>query len=330
MRWLVKKAIRTFVTVFVAISLTFVLIRLMPGSPIDRAVMEYVRQGVPEEEARIIVSALFAINLTRPIHEQYFEYIVNLFQGDMGTSLSYLEVPVVKVIAIALPWTVFLLSFSLSTSFLVGVVLGSLMAYLRETMADRGLTVVCTVLNAMPNYILGIFILYYLCFVYKIFPESGAYDIWVKPGFTWEFISNVLHHAAAPFLAYFITSFGGWALGMRGSTVRVLGEDYVMAAEARGLRRRRVMWSYVARNAILPPFTSFIISLGYIFGGSVLIESLFTYPGIGYYLNYSISQRDYPLMQGCFLIITLAVICANFIADIVYAKLDPRIRIGGD
>ena len=203
------------------------------------------------------------------------------------------------------------------------------MAYRRGTAFDSIMTGIATVCNATPNYILALFLLFYLAFATGWFPTHGAYDIDIEPGFTLEFISNALWHATLPIMAYVITQFGGWALSMRGSTISVLGEDYVVAAEARGLPKRRIMLSYVGRNAMLPLFTAFAIRLGYIFGGSTLIETIFSYPGVGWYLYTSINRRDYVLMQAFFLIITVAVILSNLFADILYGKLDPRIKMEG-
>jgi peptide/nickel transport system permease protein len=161
----------------------------------------------------------------------------------------------------------------------------------------------------------------------KWFPVSGPYSPYLKPGLYLEFLLSVLHHAFLPVVTYVLTSVGGWILTMKGSTISVLGEYYVTAAEARGLPERRVVTSYVGRNAIIPLFTRFAISVGYMFSGVVFIEGLFLYPGIGTYLSASIAQRDYPLMTGCFLISTVAVVVANFFADILYSRLDPRVRL---
>jgi peptide/nickel transport system permease protein len=328
MRWFVRRTLKAILTIYAAITLTFFLIRAMPANPIDRAMQEYRRQGIPEYEARQMAAAIFAaFDISKPILDQYVSYILSLLRGDLGRSLYWLNVPIVEIMAYAIPWTVFIVSLSLVASFLVGIVLGMAMAYMRGSAFDSIMTGLCTISNAIPNYILALFLLFYLAFATGWFPAYGAYDINIQPGFTWEFISNVLHHAVLPFLAFFITSFGSWSLAMRGSTISTLGEDYVEAAEARGLPRRRIMLSYVGRNAILPLFTSFAISLGFIFGGSTLIETIFSYPGIGWYLNTSINRRDYVLMQGFFLIITLAVVLSNYVADMLYGKLDPRIKM---
>lgn len=327
MRWIAKRTLKAVLTIYVAITLTFFLVRAMPANPIDRAMQEYRRQGIPEDQARQMVASVFAMfDISKPIQEQYMLYISGLLRGDLGRSIYYLNVPVIEIVGEAVAWTVYLLSLSLTVSFLLGIGIGIAMAYFRGSAFDSIMTGVCTFCNAIPNYILALFLLFYLSFAAGWFPSRGAYDVWVRPGLTWEFISSVLHHSVLPFLAYVVTGFGGWSLAMRGSTLSVLGEDYVVAAEARGLSKRRVMLSYVGRTAILPLFTSFTIALGFIFGGSTLIETNFTYPGIGWYLLISINRRDYVLMQGFFLIITVAVVLSNFLTDALYGMLDPRIK----
>jgi peptide/nickel transport system permease protein len=300
----------------------------MPVNPLDRAMQEFTRQGIPEWEARQMVSALFAqFDIDKPIGEQYILYITNLLQGNLGVSIFYMNIPVTEIVAEGLSWTVYILSISLTSSFLIGLGIGIALAYYRGSIFDSIMSSISTFFHAVPNYILALFLLFYLAFGARMFPTHSAYSIWVEPGFTWEFISSVLHHSVLPLVSMIVTSFGFWALNMKGSTISVLGEDYVVAAEARGLSKRRVMFSYVGRNAILPLFTSFAISLGYIFGGATLIEQHFSYPGVGRYLLTSINRRDYVLMQGFFLIITFAVVLSNFIADILYSRLDPRVRV---
>lgn len=328
MRWIVKRILLLVLTVWTVITFTFFLVRVMPGSMVNLLMQEYILRGMSEEEASRQVEIFYSISLEKPIWLQYLDYIVNLARGDLGVSLIFVGTPVITIITHALPWTVFLISLSLITSFVLGVTLGMLMAYRRATILDRIASLYASISHAVPNYVIALMLLLVFAAELKLFPVKGAYDITIEPGFTLEFISNVLYHTALPFLAYVISSVGGWMLTMKSSAISVLGEDYVMAAEARGLHKRRIMLSYVARNAILPLFTSLAISIGYIFGGAVFIETIFNYPGMGYYFSVSVGSRDYPLMQGFFLLMTLAVVLANLIADVLYSRLDPRIKVG--
>lgn len=329
MRWIVRRTIMALLTIYVVITITFFLIRLMPGSFIEVVKYYYMTTyGMSELEAEEMVSALYGVELRDPIWLQYIKYISGLLQGNWGRSYS-LNMPVLDTLLKVLPWTVFLLSISLTISFIIGIGIGILMAYKRGGVFDNTASTIASISRATPNFILGLLLLYFLAIYYPIFPARSSYDVSIKPGFTIEFISSVLYHSFLPMMAYVLTSFGGWALAMRGSAIRVLGEDYVLAAEARGLKSSRISRTYVGRNSILPLFTSFAISLGYMFGGSVFIETYFTYNGIGQIIGLALSWRDYPLVQGGFLLITSAVVISNFIADLLYGILDPRIRRGG-
>ena len=330
MRWITKRALLAALTIYVAITIMFFLIRLMPGNIVDMLVLTYMREyGMSREDAYAMVKLLLDIEPSKPLWEQYIDYIAGLLRGDFGrTMISSGTVPVIQPIIVAIPWTVFILSLSMSISFILGIGLGMLMAYKRGGIFDTAASTSASILYAIPNYIMALFLLFALAIYMPIFPARGSYDIGITPGFNYAFISNVLHHAFLPMMTYVITSVGGWMLAMRSSTIRVLGEDYVVAAEARGLRGRRIATTYVGRNALLPLFTSFAISMGYMFGGSVLIETYFAYSGIGMIMGLAMSYRDYPLIQGTFLILVTAVIISNFIADVLYSKLDPRIRMG--
>lgn len=330
MRWVIKRLAMAFLTVYIVITITFFLIRLMPGNFIQMMILYYMNTyGMSEIEAEKLVYELYYnVEFKEPLWLQYIKYIVGLFQGNWGKSYITNR-PVLEILLLGLPWTVFLLSISLTLSFIIGIGIGILMAYRRGGLFDNVSSTIASVSRATPNFILGLLLLYFFAIQYPLFPARGSYDISIKPGFTLEFISSVFYHSFLPMMAYVLTSFGGWALAMRGSAIRVLGEDYVVAAEARGLKPSRISRTYVGRNALLPLFTSFAISLGYMFGGSVFIETYFAYNGIGQILGLALSWRDYPLIQGGFLLITSAVVISNFIADLLYGVLDPRIRRGG-
>jgi len=325
-----RRVVKAFITIFVVISLTFFIIRLMPNNPVDVYVQNLVAtQGLTYQDAMNLAASLFAIDLTAPLHEQYIGYMQSLLRGDFGKSIIATGTPVSSMIAAYLPWTLFSVSISLLTSFSLGIALGMLMAYKRGSVIDLALTTFASVMSAVPNYLIGVLFILFLGVQWGIVPihaMRGATSPGVTPGFTIEFISDVLFHVAMPYLTYVITSVGSWMLIMKSSTISTLGEDYVIVARARGLPDRRITFSYVGRNAILPLFTSLAISIGFIFGGSSLIETIFVYRGIGYLLWQSISNRDYPVMQGIFLIITVAVITSNLLADLLYSKLDPRIK----
>ena len=223
------------------------------------------------------------------------------------------------------PWTIVLVLSGVVVSFLLGVVGGVLAAARRNTALGNVLTVSGSLLHGIPQFVIALFLAYVFTTLWPIFPFGAPYDAAINPGFSGAFIGSVAFHAVLPIFAYALSSYGGWLLTMKSSVVSVLGEDFVLAAELRGLNPR-IRLAYIARNAILPLFTIFALSLGFMFGGSVFIENIFDYPGLGHLLLHSINYRDYPLMSGAFLFITMAVILSNILADVLYAVVDPRIR----
>jgi peptide/nickel transport system permease protein len=234
--------------------------------------------------------------------------------------------PVMDIIAKALPWTVFIVSVALVVSFALGILLGAIAAYLRGTWFDHLVTQGSSLLNGVPLYLTAIVLFYFLAVLLRWFPMGGAYSPYVPQGLNLAFLGSVLAHAILPILAFVISSFAGWALSMKSSTISVLGEDFITAARAMAIKDRYVVWSYVSRNAILPLFTGFVLSIGFIFGGSLYVEQVFNYPGLGNLFYSSMQGRDFPLMEGCFFLLTTAVILANVVADLLYSTLDPRIR----
>lgn len=323
-----KRVVMIILTILFATSITFVVIRMMPGDPVETMAKTLMNQGMDWNEAYEKSAAMLNINPDESIITQYGKYITSLLKGDLGTSLLNKK-PVLEVIAGALPWTLFVLSISISIAFTVGIFIGMYVAWKRNTIVDPIASVYASVSGSLPDYIVGLLLIVFLSNTLKIFPARGAYSSSVEVGFNISFILDVFYHACLPILTYVVTGLGGWILAMKGSAISVLGEDYIMAARARGLSENRIRTKYVGRNAILPLVTSLTISFGMLFGGSPLVENLFAYPGIGFYLGQAISNRDYVLMQGLFLMITIAVVIANLVADILYAKLDPRIRDRG-
>jgi len=319
-------------TVFVVMTLTFFIIRLMPSNPIEIYINQLVSQyGMSFQEAKNMAASLFSIDMDAPLYVQYFSYLGNLFRGDLGKSFLSQGTPVSSMIAQFLPWTLFSVGVSLLISFSLGIFLGMTMAYRRGGILDNSLSTFASFVSSIPNYLVGILFLVFLGVRWKIVPimaMRGSTSPGIQPGFTITFVKDVFFHATMPILTYVTTAIGGWMLTMKNSTVSALGEDYVTVAKARGLRERTITVSYVGRNAILPLFTSLAISIGFIIGGSPLIESIFVYKGIGWVLWSSISTRDYPVMQGVFLVITISVVMANILADLLYSKLDPRIKAG--
>lgn len=325
MKWL-ERIFLVILTVFLAVTFTFLIIRWMPGDPIAQLAMDLVRQnGIPYEQAYKQAAITLNYDPNVPILTQYVRYISNLLKGDLGQSMTYRR-PVIEVITSALPWTLFILSTGLLLSFVIGVLLGMYIAWKRNTILDPIVSTYASIANALPDYIVGMILIIVFAANLRWFPTRGAYDSSVVPGFNASFIANAFYHAVLPVAAYVITGLGGWALTMKGNAMSVLGEDYITAARARGLRDRRIITTYVGRNAMLPLITSLALSFAMMFGGSPLVENIFVYPGIGYFFNQAIGRRDYALMQGLFLLTTIAVVLANLVAELLYSVLDPRVR----
>ena len=324
--------LQAVVTIWAVITFTFFLIRLMPGNPVDVYIGFLInQQQLTYEEARQQAAGMFKFDPDATPLSQYGEYLGQLLRGDLGQSILSAGTPVIKQILAFLPWTIFAVGLGLLISFTLGIALGTLMAYNRNTPLDHVLTLISSIMSAVPNYIWGLLIIIVLGVQLRLFSVGelrGTYDSTLRPGFTPEFILSVLKHAILPVSVYIIGTMGSWMLNMRNSTISTLGEDYVNVAKARGLTPRRILFSYVGRNAALPMFTLLAINIGFIIGGSVIIEELFVYKGIGSFLLYSITQRDYTAMQGVFLIITISVVLSNLVADLLYSRLDPRVRVG--
>ncbi len=331
--YVVRMISRAVFTIWFVTSLIFFLVRLMPSNPIQVYVNELmVQYSLPYEEARDQAASLFAIDLDAPLYRQYFDYMGQLLHGNLGTSLRSPGTSVWEIIVAFLPWTLFSVGLGLLISFLLGVLIGMLLAYKRQALWEPAVSGAASVLSSIPNYIVGIVLLVYLGVYWGLLPihqMRGSRSPGIEPGFTWVFIKDIFFHAALPILTYVLSSIGGWILSMKSSTIGTLGEDYVTVARARGLSEGRITTAYVGRNAMLPLITQLLISIGFVVGGSILIESIFVYQGIGYRLLAALSTRDYPLMQGIFLIITISVVVSNLVADFIYGWFDPRVRVAG-
>jgi peptide/nickel transport system permease protein len=331
--FLLRRLGKAFLTVIFVTTLIFFLVRLMPSSPVEVYINELILQySLTFAQARDQAASLFAIDLDAPLLRQYLDYMAGVFQGDLGTSLRSPGTSVTSIIARFLPWTIFSVGTGLLISFSLGMTLGMLTAYYRDAFWEPAVSAVGSFLSSIPDYIIGILLLVYLGVRWELVPihdMRGSSSPGIDPGFTWTFIKDIFFHAALPIATYVMATFGGWMLTMKSNTISTLGEDYVTVARARGLTERRITTAYVGRNASLPLVAQLAINIGFVMGGSILIEFIFVYQGIGYQLRDAINTRDYSVMQGIFLIITIAVILSNLLADYAYGWLDPRIRIGG-
>jgi peptide/nickel transport system permease protein len=313
--------------VWVAITLNFFIPRLAPGDPVAAIVGKMSLKGYVSPEMRASLSAMFGLNAHDPLWLQYIKYLGDLLHGNLGYSIQYFPTPVAKIIGQDMGWSVMLGGVAVIIGFLLGCLLGIVTAWRRGTALDAILSPVMNFLSALPYFWLALIALYLFSYVFNWFPLSGGYNSAdIDPGWTLDFIGSVIQHAFLPALTLVISSLAGWMLTMRNSMLTTLSEDYVLMAKAKGLRESHIMFRYAARNAVLPNITGFAIAMGTIVGGQLLTEMVFSYPGIGYALLQAVNQQDYAMIQGVFLMITVAVLGANFLADLLYAFLDPRVR----
>ncbi len=326
MRHLLRRIGFYLVALWVSVTLNFLIPHLSPGNP-AQALMSRMKGKVSPQTLHALEIAL-GVNHD-PLWSQYIQYLNNLLHGNLGVSITYLPTPVSDVIAQDLPWTLVLVGVALVLSFIIGTVLGIIVVWRRGSFLDTVLNPFFTFLSAIPYFWLALVLLYVLGSRLNWFPIHGGYDAEnYDPGWNLDFILSAVQYAILPAVTIIIGSISGWMLGMRNAMITTLSEDYVLMAEAKGLSPWRVMFTYAARNAILPNITAFALSLGFLVSGSLLTEIVFSYPGIGYAILQAVDNLDYALLQGIFLVITVAVLAANFLADLLYVVLDPRVRVG--
>lgn len=332
MGYLRNRLLQAVITLYSIVTLGFVFIRLMPGSP-----AAYLRQeiqnspgayGLPPNPTLDQINEVMENQMNYnpgPIWEKYISYMQGAVQGDFGTSVIIEPgVPNTQLILEAAPWTIFLSSTALVYTLTATIVFGSIMAYYEGSKLDVSLTVSMIANGAVPYYIAAILLLYFFGYNLEWFPTGGRYNTDTTPGFNWPFIASVFHHAALPILSQVIVGFGGGALGLRANSIRLLGEGYIRNAKLRGLSTYTISTRYLARNAILPMYTSIVLGLATLIGGNVILEEIFVYRGMGKLMYDATVQRDFPLMTTALIFTTILFIAGTLIADFTYSLIDPR------
>lgn len=336
-RYLINRIGQAALTLVSVITLTFVMIRFLPGGPIDylRARIMQSRGGggagassVNIQELNSLAQKYMNIKVGEPLHIQYINYVTRILQGEFGKSFWFGR-DVGAIIADAAPWTIFLLTTAIILTFAIGIVLGAFMAYYEGGKMDSLGTTASMFFNSVPYFVAALLFVYVFAIQLNWFPAARGAAPQYVPGFTIKYIGSVIYHAILPISSLVITGIGGIALGMRGNAIKEIGEEYIRVANLRGISGRRIAIWYVGRNAVLPLYTQFLISIGFMFGGTVVLEQIFGYPGLGSYLITAINARDYPLMMGIFIVIMVAVVAAILFADLTYSKVDPRVAQEG-
>lgn len=326
MRRLIRRLGIYALAIWAAVTVNFFLPRLAPGNPAETIFFRLQQRGAVSPATLQALEAEFGINTTDPLWVQYFTYLGNLLHGNLGVSTNYFPTPVASVIAQDLPWTLVLLSVSVLLSFAIGTLLGILTAWKRGSALDTVVSSVLTFFYSILYPWLALLAVFFLGFTLGWFPFSDGYDISTTPGWNLDFILSAAYHAILPALTLIISTIAGWMLTMRNSMITTLSEDYVLMARAKGLSTRRVMFGYAARNAILPSVTGLAIAVGAVVGGQLLVEIVFSYPGIGYALFQAIQSQDYALADGILLLVIVVTVVMNLIVDLLYVLLDPRMR----
>jgi peptide/nickel transport system permease protein len=323
MRYIVRKLGFYLAALWIAVTLNFIIPRLMPGNPADALFASFQGRMNPHELVALKASLGFT---NGNIFQQYVTYLWNIAHLNLGLSYSHFPVPVSTVIANDLPWTMLLVGLAVFISGILGTLLGIIAAWKHGSKFDSILPPVLLFMLSFPAFWISLLFVYIFGLNLHWFPTAHAYAIDQDISLNWTFIGSVLYHAFLPASVVVIITLGGWVLGMRNNMISTLSEDFITMAEAKGLSEKRVMLMYAARNAILPQVTSFALTLAFIVSGQVLVETVFSYPGVGYDLVQAATLNDYPLLQGLLLIIVAAVLVANFVTDLIYVRLDPRVR----
>ena len=327
MRALIRRLAVYVLAAWVALTVSFLLPRVVPGNPVAGAVARASQSGNCNSQCIEAIKAQLGFNIHTSLWDQYLAYWGNLLQGDLGHSWSE-NASVGSLILSYLPWTLVLLVISTTISFVAGTAIGVLMAWRRGSWLDWVLPG-ATFFQAVPYFFLALVVV--LIFgqtgtMLKWFPSLFGYDLYTTtPGFNWPYLASVVNHAILPAATVVLASTAGFILAMRNQMITTMDEDFVLVALAKGLPTRRVVW-YAARNALLPVVSNFTIAISLVVAGQILVEIVFNYPGIGFHLFDALGKLDYSLVQGIFLVITLVVLAANLLADVVYVLIDPRTR----
>jgi len=326
--YLLKRFGQLLLIVFIAVSVNFIIPRMLPGDPVETAIARMQAGGGQQSvDVQAIAKAYRAkYGLDQPLLFQYGNYWRDLLNLDLGVSFANFPEKVSTKLANALPWSLGLLTVATIVAFAVGSILGALLAW---PGAGRGIQLLVPglmVLASIPFYLLAIILVYLFAVVWKVLPPAGGFDTTRIARLDFGTIIDVLRHAVLPLLAIVLGNLGFWALGMRSQMVSVLGEDYILFAEAKGLSPWRIFFRYGMRNAMLSQITALALAMGAVLSGAVLVEVVFNYPGLGTLLYVAIRGQDYFVIQGVVLMLIISLAALLFVVDLVYPLLDPRIR----
>lgn len=327
--FLVRRTARVPVTILAVATLAFGLMRFLPGEPLAQRRGELLAStDMTPAEVDATLDSTYNVHLSGPIYEQYVGFMTSLLQGDLGVSFGRGR-PVTDIIAEALPWTIFLVVVALVLGFALGILLGSMQVYWEGSWFDKGTSAAVTVAASIPFYIYAIVFLFVFGFQLDWFPEQGYVGRTHAGELDLGWFLSVGYHSVLPITAFAIPAIATQALAMRSNGIQVLGKNYVRVARLRGIPDRQIATRYVSRNAILPLYTGLLLSIAFRLGGAVILEEMYSYPGVGRLMVQAMFGNDYPLLMGSFLVVTCGVIVAIYVADLTYSRIDPRIKERG-
>ncbi|WP_159585371.1 ABC transporter permease [Chelativorans xinjiangense] len=323
-----KRFLQLLAVVFTGISVAFFVSYLSPISPVETIIGRVAGQSAYSPEAieslRQTLTELFGLNV--PLHERYFNFLGRFLVGDLGPSLLAFPTPAMKLVMLALPWTVGLLTMSTILTWLIGNILGGLAGYYQNSRLLKAFGVVAIGIQPIPYYIVAFLMVIIFGFLWPVLPISGGFSMNVRPSWSPEFVVSILRHAILPAASLVIVGLGTWFLGMRALVSNIVTEDYVTYAELAGVKRERIVSSYVIRNAIVPQLTALAMALGGIFSGTIITEQVFSYPGLGTLLVRAVNAGDSAVVLAVSCIAVIAVATAIFLIDLLHPLLDPRIK----
>ena len=330
LNYLLRRLLVFFLTIWVAATLIFIIPRLAPGDPIQAMIARMTQfEGYVENADLIIEAWRKRFGLDDPLHVQYLRFLGNTVRLDLGYSMANFPSTVYELVARRLPWTIGLVGISTLIFFTVGNLCGALLAWYRTPKLVKVMIPISMTFTSVPPALFSLLLVYIFGFLIPIFPQVGAYGRGQVPEFSLEFFSSVLYHGFLPAMSIVLVTFGFWALGMRGMMVTIEGEDYMILAQAKGLKPFYVLYRYMIRNAILPQMTALAVSIGTLINGSVLVEIMFVYNGMGSLIYDGIANQDFGLIQGTSFILIVTSALAVLIIDLTYPLIDPRISLEG-
>ncbi len=322
MPFILRRLVFYLVTAWVALTINFFIPRAMPGNAVQSVMAKFPNL---QPSAYRALEALLGVGHPGSLWNQYWSYLDDICHFNFGTDVSQYPASVSTLLGETIPWTLTLVGMATVIAFLVGTALGIVAGWRHGGSLDRVLPGLMF-LQAIPYFFFALILVELLAVKLHVFPTGQGYAQGLIPGWHWDFISSALYHSLLPALTIVLTSIAGWMLQMRNVMITTSGEDYVIAAQAKGLPSRRVIFTYAARNALLPQLQGFGLALGFVVSGALVMEIVFSYPGIGLLLLNAVTSNDYPLMQAIFLVITFAVLLANMVVDLIIVFADPRAR----